>query len=63
MSDILRRDIDGKCVGECRDRVREGEEERQVSLESANVSTPDSYPNAPGANRRNNPPGEMGGHV
>ncbi len=63
MTDILRRDIDGNCVGECRDRVREGKEERQVSLEGTDISAPESYPNAPGAGQRDNPPGELGGHV
>ena len=29
MTDILKRDITGECEGECRDLVRDGEEERQ----------------------------------
>ena len=60
---IPMRDITGDCEGECRDRVGEGEMERQVSLEKENVEVPADYPNAPGAEKRNNPPGEMGGHV
>lgn len=57
------RDISGKCEGECRDRVKEGEKERQQALKNADVESPDSYPKAPGAEKRNNPPGELGGHV
>ena len=28
-----KRDITGKCEGVCRDRVKEGEKERQITLE------------------------------
>jgi hypothetical protein len=56
------RDTTGKCQGECRDRVREGEEERQKSIASKPYSTPD--PNSPPwTKRRNEPPGSMGGRV
>jgi hypothetical protein len=57
------RDITGDCEGECRDRVKEGEEERQSGLEKENVESPEDYPKAPGAEKRDNPPGELGGHV
>lgn len=59
-----KRDITGECdEGECRDRVKEGEMERQKELEGENVKAPEDYPKAPGAEKRDNPPGEMGGHV
>jgi hypothetical protein len=61
--EILKRDTTGKCEGECRDRVKEGEKERQASLEREGVSSPEDYPKAPGAGNRDNPPGGMGGHV
>jgi hypothetical protein len=58
-----KRDVTGECEGECRDRVKEGEEERQEKLEKEKVEAPESYPKAPGAEKRDNPPGELGGHV
>jgi hypothetical protein len=58
-----KRDISGDCEGECRDRVKEGEESRQDDLEKENVKAPEEYPKAPGAGKRNNPPGDLGGHV
>jgi hypothetical protein len=57
------RDISGDCEGECRDRVKEGESERQSAIESDTVEAPEDYPKAPGANKRNDPPGSMGGKV
>jgi len=63
MTDILKRDITGECEGECRDRVREGEEERQAQIHDSGVESPDEYPRAPGASSRNEPPGVFGGHV
>ena len=57
------RDTTGNCQGECRDRVKEGEVERQHDLEEENVEAPEDYPKAPGAGKRNTPPGGMGGHV
>lgn len=59
-----KRDITGDCdEGECRDRVEEGEKDRQVNLEKEDVEAPEDYPKAPGAEKRNNPPGDLGGHV
>ena len=59
-----KRDITGDCAeGECRDRVKEGEKDRQVDLQKENVETPEDYPSPQGAGKRNNPPGSMGGHV
>ena len=63
MLDNLKRDITGECEGECQDRVRSGEEERQETIANSSVKSPDSYPKAPGAKHRNEPPGFLGGHV
>lgn len=58
-----KRDTTGDCEGECRDRVKEGEEERQQDLEQKDVEAPEEYPKAPGAGKRNDPPGGLGGKV
>jgi len=63
MTDILKRDITGECEGECRDRVREGEEERQDEIKGSDVKAPESYPDAHWARSRNEQPGVWGGHV
>lgn len=63
MEDILKRDITGNCVGECRDRVREGEEDRQRDIDASSVKSPEAFPNAPGASSRSEQPGIYGGHV
>ena len=63
MTDILKRDITGECEGECRDLVREGEEERQDEILASDVETPEEYPNAKWAKSRNEQPGVWGGHV
>ena len=62
MKKMPSRDTSGKCQGECRDRVKEGEEERQKKLTSQSYSTPN--PNSPTWTKdRNDPPGSMGGRV
>lgn len=63
MTDILRRDITGECEGECRDLVREGEEERQNEINTSGVETPDEFPDAHWARSRTEQPGVWGGHV
>ncbi len=63
MTDIPKRDITGECEGECRDRVREGEEERQNDISASDVESPESYPDAKWARYRNEQPGVFGGHV
>ncbi len=61
---ILDRDRTGKCTeGECRDRVRELEEELQVKMEGFHVETPENYPDIKWARTRNDPPGFFGGHA
>jgi len=63
MNDILKRDITGECVGECRDLVREGEEERQNEIDASGFEAPESFPDASWARSRNEQPGVFGGHV
>ena len=63
MSDILKRDITGECEGECRDRVREGESERQRAINVSDVQTPESFPDVAWSRSRNEQPGVWGGHV
>ena len=62
METMPTRNISGKCEGECRDRVMEGEKERQREIESQPYDTPS--PNSPSwTKRRNDPPGALGGRV
>jgi hypothetical protein len=63
MSDMPKRDITGNCEGDCKDRVREGKEDRQKEIAKSKFKSADSFPNAPGASSRNDPPGWLGGHV
>jgi hypothetical protein len=49
------RDITGKCKGECRDRVTEGEKERQITLEKEGVKAAANYPKVSGAEKHDNP--------
>ncbi|UCH22028.1 MAG: hypothetical protein JSU83_01865 [Deltaproteobacteria bacterium] len=63
MSNMPKRDITGECEGECRDRVREGEEERQAKMNQEAFEAPESFPRAPWANSRKEQPGIFGGHV
>ena len=56
------RDTTGKCEGECRDRVFEGEEERQKEIASKRYNSPS--PKSPSwTKHRNDPPGALGGRV
>jgi hypothetical protein len=63
MTNMLRRDITGDCEGECRDRVKEGEEERQDDINASSLENPESYPDASWARSRSEQPGVWGGHV
>lgn len=63
MTDILSRDITGECVGECRNRVSEGQEERQREINVSSIEVPESYPDALWSRSRNEQPGVWGGHV
>ncbi len=62
MKKMPKRDTTGKCEGECRDRVKEGEEERQESIKSEPYNTPS--PKSPSwTKKRKEQPGVMGGRV
>ncbi len=63
MSKIPKRDITGNCdEGECRDRVIEGNEERQKKMADKRYSTPN--PNSPEhTKKRNEQPAVWGGRV
>lgn len=62
MKYIPSRDISGKCEGECKNLVREGEEKRQKELKAYEY-TGGSSPSIPWANFRTEQPGVFGGHV
>ena len=62
MKDIPTRDITGKCEGECRDRVKEGEDERQEGIEAEPYSGPS--PDSPSWTKsRKEQPAVWGGRV
>ena len=63
MSNIPSRDINGRCEGECRDLVREGEVRRQSEIGSVAYSIEGSSPSVSRAWSRNEAPGFLGGHV
>jgi hypothetical protein len=62
MKNMPTRDTTGKCEGECRDLVMEGEEERQKEIASQPYDTP--FPTSPSwTMRRSEAPGVWGGRV
>ncbi|UCD77239.1 MAG: hypothetical protein JSW26_17650 [Desulfobacterales bacterium] len=62
MEKFPERDITGNCEGECRDRVKEGEEERQERIKSEPYSDPN--PNSPSWTKsRKEQPAVWGGRV
>jgi len=62
MTSMPKRDTSGHCEGECRDRVREGEEERQSEIAAEPYDTPS--PNSPSWTRnRKEQPAVWGGRV
>lgn len=62
MATMPGRDTRGICEGECRDRVREGEEERQADIAAEPYNTPN--PESPSwTRRRNEQPAVWGGRV
>jgi hypothetical protein len=64
MAEIPKRDITGKCEGECEDRVAkmEKEQQKQMDVEGMPGSTAET-PSIDHAKNRDNAPGELGGHV
>ena len=65
MKNMPSRDTSGKCKGECRDRVFEGERERQRDIgRDKNVQYSSPAEKSPSwTSHRNDPPGSMGGRV
>jgi hypothetical protein len=61
--DMPSRDTTGECIGECRNRVREGEVERQKEINVSGVEDIKSYPSVKAAYSRTEPPGFLDGHV
>ncbi len=64
MADMPKRDITGECEGECKDRVSDMEKEQQKKMDAEGMegSTAET-PGVEHAKDRDNPPGELGGHV
>ena len=64
MKKMPSRDTSGKCTGECRDRVFEGETERQNTINNKKVSYTSPSEKSPSwSSSRSDPPGSMGGRV
>jgi hypothetical protein len=64
MKKMPSRDITGKCQGECRDRVREGEADRQTEINASGKKYDSPAERSPSwTSRRNDPPGAMGGRI
>lgn len=63
MSSMPLRDTIGKCDGECRDRVLEGEMERQREIETSNVDYIEPSNSAKWTFSRTEQPGVYGGRV
>ena len=59
----LDRDTIGQCKGECRDRVREGERERQQLINHEYGNPEEYFPSVRWARSRDAQPGVFGGHV
>jgi hypothetical protein len=64
MNKMPSRDTSGKCVGECRNRVFEGEVERQKDIRKKKVGYSGPSKISPSwTSDRNSPPGSMGGRI
>ena len=64
MGNMPARDISGNCEGECRDRVFEGEQERQSSINRSRKKYDSPAETSPSwTSQRNDPPGALGGRV
>ncbi len=62
MKYIPSRDITGKCEGECKNLVRQGEEKRQREINTYEYTDPSSS-SVPWAKFRTEQPGVFGGHI
>ena len=64
MKKMPSRDTNGRCKGECRDRVAEGEKDRQTSINLSGKKYDSPADQSPTwTSSRNDPPGAMGGRV
>jgi hypothetical protein len=64
MKEMPSRDTTGKCEGECRDRVIEGEEERQKKINQEAIKYDSPASKSPTwTSDRDAPPGSMGGRI
>lgn len=64
MIEMPSRDTTGNCSGECKDRVFEGEVERQAAINKSDVKYDAPAERSPSwTNQRNDPPGFLGGRV
>ena len=62
MSDIPKRDITGECEEECRDRVRELQEDQQEQLNKKEMKrSTEETSTVEHAKSRNRSPGDLGG--
>lgn len=64
MANMPTRDITGKCEGQCEDRVAKMEQTQQQKIDAQKMegSTAET-PVVEHARKRDNAPGELGGHV
>lgn len=64
MKKMPSRDTTGKCKGECRDRVLEGEQDRQNQINASKEKYSSPSEKSPSwTHERNDPPGVLGGRV
>lgn len=64
MKKMPSRDINGRCRGECRDRVAEGERDRQTAINLSDQPYDSPAERSPAwTASRNDPPGVMGGRM
>ena len=63
MKSMPLRDITGECHGECRDRIREGEDLRQKSIDESSIDYAEYASNLSWTFSRDLPPGALGGRV
>lgn len=64
MEKMPSRDISGKCEGECRDRVFEGEKERQAHINASSKAYDSPLEKSPSwTYKRNDSPGGYGGRI
>lgn len=64
MNQMPTRDTNGPCEGECRDRAREADQDRQHQINASKMDYSTPAENSPSwTGERNDPPGWLGGRV